>query len=248
MRRYICAYIYIYAHALCWEVRGMARPVPQRPPPPAVRLATCLRRRPIARMHGQHPSGPDFVFSRRPRAGMHTCACAPRSPGPVRAGLQNNCAPAINGMCIHQHPPCPLHVRSHVPISACSIRTRYITVHQMHPRASRIRFPINIVPGHAPVTGPSSAANNPGPGGVRPRRPWGFLWQNRLKTAPPKLISSLFFCPLRLLWKKCRGRPIFHRLRVSKLSKTSHPSHVIAMYGYIEYYQRIYTVVRRSIG
>ena len=113
----------IYAHALCWEVHGMARPAPKRPPPPAVRPATCLRRRPIARMHGQHPSGPDFVFSRRPRAGMHTSACAPRSPGPVRAGLQNNCAPAITGMCIHQHPPCPLHVRSHVPISACSIRT-----------------------------------------------------------------------------------------------------------------------------
>ena len=190
----------IYAHALCWEVHGMARPAPKRPPPPAIRLATCLRRRPIARMHGQHPSGPDFVFSRRPRAG--TCACAPRSPGTVRAGLQNNCAPAITGMCIHQHPPCPLHVRSHVPISACSTRTR--TPNAPGPRASRIRFPINIVPGHAPVAGPSSAANNPGPGSVRPRRPWGFLWQNRVKTAPPKLISSLFFCPLRLLWKKCR--------------------------------------------
>ena len=158
-------------------------------------------------MHGQHPSGPDFVFSRRPRAGMHTCACAPRSPGPVRAGLQNNCAPAITGMCIHQHPPCPLHVRSHVPISACSTRTRtpvYVP-NAPGPRVSRIRFPINIVPGHAPVAGPSSAANNPGPGSVRPRRPWGFLWQNRVKTAPPKLISSLFFCPLRLLWKKCRN-------------------------------------------
>ena len=111
------------------------------PPPPAVRLATCLRRRPIARMHGQHPSGPDFVFSRRPRAGDRrtgTCACARRSPGPVRAGLQNNCAPAITGMCIHQHPPCPLHVRSHVPISACSTRTR--TPNAPGPRASRIRY------------------------------------------------------------------------------------------------------------
>ena len=103
---YMHIYIYIYIFALRYA--GMARPAPQRPLPPAVRLATCLRRRPIARMHGQHPSGPDFVFSRRPRAGDRrtgTCACAPRSPGPVRAGLQNNCAPAITGMCIHQHPP-----------------------------------------------------------------------------------------------------------------------------------------------
>ena len=179
--------MYIYAHALCWEVHRMARPAP-----PAARLATCLRRRPIARIHGQHPSGPDFVFSRRPRAGMHTCACAcaPRSPGPVRAGLQNNCAPTITGMCIHQHPPCPLHVRSHVPISACSTCTGTPVPNAPGPwpRASRIRFPINIVPGHAPVAGPSSAANNPGPGSVRPRRPWGFLWQNRVKTAPPKLL------------------------------------------------------------
>ena len=122
-----------------------------------------------------------------------------------------------------------------------------VRIHQMHPRASRIRFPIDIVPGHAPVAGPSSAANNPGPGGVRPRRPLGFLWQNRLKTAPPKLISSLFFCPLRLLWKKCRGRPMFHRLRVSKLSKTSHPSHVIAMYGYIEYHRVTSTNIHRGL-
>ena len=43
-------------------------------------------------------------------------------------------------------------------------------------------------------------------------------------------------------------RPIFHRLRVSKLPKTSHPqwTHVISVYGYIEYHrsrQRIYTEV-----
>ena len=38
----------------------------------------------------------------------------------------------------------------------------------------------------------------------------------------------------------------WHRLRVSKLSKTSHPSHAISVYGYIEYHrprQRIYTEV-----
>ena len=124
-------YMYIDIYICACAVLGSAQdgaPGAQAPPP-AARLATCLRRRPIARIHGQHPSGPDFVFSRRPRAGMHTCACAcaPRSPGPVRAGLQNNCAPAITGMCIHQHPPCPLHVRSHVPISACGIRTRTYT-------------------------------------------------------------------------------------------------------------------------
>ena len=107
-------------------------------------------------------------------------------------------------------------------------------------------FSINIAPGHVPVPGPASAANNPGPGSVRPRRPRGLLWQNRVKTAAPKLISSLFFCPLRLLWKKCRGRPIFHRLRVSKLSKTSHPSHVIAMYGYIEYHRVTSTNIHRG--
>ena len=123
----IYAHIYIYIYIFALRYAGMARPAPQRPLPPAVRLATCLRRRPIARMHGQHPSGPDFVFSRRPRADTFACAVAPRSPGPVRAGLQNNCAPAITGMCIHQHPPCPLHVRSHVPISACSTRTRTCT-------------------------------------------------------------------------------------------------------------------------
>ena len=48
----------------------------------------------------------------------------PRLPGPVHAGLPNNCAPATTGMRIHRHPPCPLHVRSHVQIPACSIRMR----------------------------------------------------------------------------------------------------------------------------
>ena len=50
----------------------------------------------------------------------------------------------------------------------------------------------------------SSAANNPGPGRVRPRGPWRLLWHNRVKTAPPKPISFLFFCPLRVLWEKYR--------------------------------------------
>ena len=30
-------------------------------------------------------------------------------------------------------------------------------------------------------------------------RPWGLLWQSRVKTAPHKPIASLFFCPLRPL-------------------------------------------------
>ena len=129
--------------------------------------------------------------------------CASPWPESVRTGLQNDRAPA--SICMRIHPHIPLHVQSHMPISARSIRTYVrIRIHHMHPRASRIRFPINIVPGHVPVPGPPSAANKPSPGRVRPRRSWGLLWQNRVKIAPSKLMSSLFFCPLRVLWKKCR--------------------------------------------
>ena len=156
------------------------------------------------------PEWARFRFSSRrpaPRAGnRRTGTGAPRLslPGPGRAGLLKKRAPATTGMRIHQQPPAV--ARANIG----RIRTRaraYNKIH-VHPRAcaraSRIRFPINIAPGHAPVPGPASAANNPGPGSARPRRPRGILWQKRIKTAPPKLISSLFFCPLRLLWKKCR--------------------------------------------
>ena len=184
----------------------MARPAPQRPPSPGGKTSHLLAPQSDCAYAWPAPKWAPFRFQQAPagRGSPNRHLRPPaRLPGPVRAGLQNNCAPAITGMCIHQHPPCPLHVQSHVPISACSTRMRIPVPNAPGPRASRIRFPINIVPGHAPVAGPSSAANNPGPGSVRPRRSWGFLWQNHVKPAPPKLISSLFFCPLRLLWKKC---------------------------------------------
>ena len=173
-----------------------------------LRPAACLRGQPepIARMHGQHPSGPDFVSAaggrrngrRRESPNRH------RRPPLARAGARG---PSKNprtgpGMRVHQQPPCMCD-------RTCQYRPytharAYTKCTHAYVRASRIRFPINIAPGHVPVPGPASAANNPGPGSARPRRPQGLLWQNRVKTAPPKLISSLFFCPLRLLWKKCR--------------------------------------------
>ena len=119
----------IYAHALCWEVHGMARPAPKRPPPPAVRLATCLRRRPIARMHGQHPSGPDFVFSRRPRAGTCTCACAP--------ARQGRCARAFE---ITAHQPSPACASTNTPLAPCMCDRTWQYRPAVHARAHRYQM------------------------------------------------------------------------------------------------------------
>ena len=42
------------------------------------------------------------------------------------------------------------------------------------------------------------------------------------------------------------GRPIFHRDREWNVWKTSHPSHVISVYGYIEYHRVTSTNIHRG--
>ena len=88
--------------------------------PPAARLASFLRRRPIACVHGQHLSGPNFVW--------HTGASRRRRGSPGRylrrplavVGARGPFKKPSTNQHLHGHPPTPppLHVRSHVPISA----------------------------------------------------------------------------------------------------------------------------------
>ena len=150
--------VYICACAILVSARNGA-------PSARLRPASCLRRQPIARMHGQHPSGhgPDFVSA----AGSRGPGIA--EPAPAPPACQGRDARALKK---HAHRPPPACastsnlLRSHVLISAVYARARAYQM-QSRVRASRIRFPINIAPGHVPVPGPASAANNPGPGSAR---------------------------------------------------------------------------------
>ena len=178
--------VYICACAILVSARNGA-------PSARLRPASCLRRQPIARVHGQHPSGPDFVSA----AGGRGPGIA--EPAPAPPACQGRCARACKTPA-HQPPPACASTNNPLVCAIARtnigrIRTRArVHVHQMHPRvrASRIRFPINIAPGHVPVPGPASVANNPGPGSARPRRPRGLLWQNRAPQANflPFLLSA----------------------------------------------------------
>ena len=71
--------VYICACAILVSARNGA-------PSARLRPASCLRRKPIARMHGQHPSGPDFVFTRafefKITAHQPSTACEGSTTGP----------------------------------------------------------------------------------------------------------------------------------------------------------------------
>ena len=140
--------------------------------------------------------------------------------------MRPRCARAFK---ITAHQPSPVCASTNTPLAPCMCdRTCqyrpavHARVHQMHPAHGPREFDFQSMlclgmrrwPGlPVPLTTRALVAcGRAGRGGS--------CGKIALKpVAPPKLISSLFFCPLRLLWKKCRGRPIFHRLRVSKLSK-----------------------------
>ena len=98
IRTYICMYMRMRYAGKCagWRARRPIKAGNLLAPP-----ADCACAWPA-------PEWSRFRFSsRRPRAGdRRTGTCAPRLPGPVRAGLQNTRAPATTGMRIHQQPPC----------------------------------------------------------------------------------------------------------------------------------------------
>ena len=201
---HICAdiyahiYIYIYVHIytymrICmrmhyagtcaeWRARRPSAPPHRRRRDwplacAASRLRVCMASTQV---------GPSARCSRRPRGGdRRTGTSAPRLPGLVRVGLQNNRAPATTGMRIHQPPPCMCD-------RTCQYRPAvYARAHQMHPRArvrvraSRIRFQSALRPGMCmfpglpvPLTTRALAAcGRAGPGGS--------CGQIALKTRPP---------------------------------------------------------------
>ena len=124
MRRYICTYI--YAHALCWEVHGMAR----APAPPGGETSNLLAPpAAIARMRGQHPSGPDFVSEGTRGPGI-------AEPAPAPPTFQGRCARAFK---ITAHQPPPACASTNTPLAPCMCdRTCqyrpavHARAHQMH--------------------------------------------------------------------------------------------------------------------
>ena len=165
--------VYICACAILVSARNGA-------PSARLRPASCKRRQPIARMHGQHPSGhgPDFVSA----AGSRGPGIAePATPPPTCQGRD---ARALKKNAHRPPPACASTsnlLRSHVLISAVYARARARTkcphghVHAYGPREfdfqSILRPGMCLFPGlPVPRTTRALAAR------VWPRRPQGPLW------------------------------------------------------------------------
>ena len=108
--------VYICACAILVSARNGA-------PSARLRPASCLRRQPIARMHGQHPSGhgPDFVST----AGSRGPGIA--EPAPAPPACQGRDARALKKNAHRPPPACASTsnlLRSHVLISAVYARAR----------------------------------------------------------------------------------------------------------------------------
>ena len=172
--------VYICACAILVSARNGA-------PSARLRPASCLRRQPIARMHGQHPSGhgPDFVSA----AGSRGPGIA--EPAPAPPACQGRDARALKK---HAHRPPPAcasinnPLRSHVLISAVYARARAYQMHPCHVHAhgprefdfqSILRPGMCLFPG-LPVLLTTRALEARGRAG-----PGGSCGKNALKPRPP---------------------------------------------------------------